>query len=118
MENSRQKFSPKKNSLQNLTYFQNVISNPVTIKKCPYSELPLYYILLKYCRNAIYFMIIKINRMGTAWLKEEGGLFIFDFCIQMRGGGAYLFLYPNEDGGLFIFYFCIQMRGRGYWRGV
>jgi hypothetical protein len=55
--------------------------------------------------------------MGTAWLKEEGGLFIFDFCIQMRGG-AYLFLYPNEEGGLFIFYFCIQMRGRGYWRGV
>jgi hypothetical protein len=27
-------------------------------------------------------------------------------------------LYPNEEGGLFIFYFCIQMRGRGYWRGV
>ena len=24
--------------------------------------------------------------MGTAWLKEEGGLFIFYFCIQMRGG--------------------------------
>jgi hypothetical protein len=33
----------------------------VTIKKCPYSELPLYYILLKYCRNAIYFMIVRIN---------------------------------------------------------
>ena len=28
LENSRQKFSPIKNSLQNLTYFQNVISNP------------------------------------------------------------------------------------------
>ena len=28
LENSRQKFSPTKNSLQNLTYFQNVISNP------------------------------------------------------------------------------------------
>ena len=68
----------------------------VTIKKCPYSELQLYYILLKYCRNAIYFMIVKINRMRTAWLKEEGGLFIFDFCIQMRGG----LFYPNEGGGL------------------
>jgi hypothetical protein len=29
LENSRQKFSPTKNSLQNLTYFRNVISNPV-----------------------------------------------------------------------------------------
>jgi hypothetical protein len=28
LENSRQKLSPTKNSLQNLTYFQNVISNP------------------------------------------------------------------------------------------
>jgi hypothetical protein len=28
LENSRQTFSPTKNSLQNLTYFQNVISNP------------------------------------------------------------------------------------------
>ena len=28
LENSRQKFSPTKNSLQNLTYFRNVISNP------------------------------------------------------------------------------------------
>ena len=26
--------------------------------------------------------------MGTAWLKEERGLFIFYFCIQMRGGGV------------------------------
>jgi hypothetical protein len=26
--------------------------------------------------------------MWTAWLKEEGGLFIFDFCIQMRGPGG------------------------------
>jgi hypothetical protein len=31
LENSRQKFSLTKNSLQNLTYFQNVISNPVII---------------------------------------------------------------------------------------
>ena len=30
LENSRQKFSPKKNSLKNVTYFQNVISNPDT----------------------------------------------------------------------------------------
>ena len=39
--------------------------------------------------------------MRAAWLKEEGGLFIFDFCIQMRGGGLiyFLFLYPNEGGG-------------------
>jgi hypothetical protein len=28
LENNRQKFSPTKNSLQNLTYFRNVISNP------------------------------------------------------------------------------------------
>jgi hypothetical protein len=28
LETSRQKFSPTKNSLQNLTYFQIVISNP------------------------------------------------------------------------------------------
>ena len=28
-ENSRENFHPTKNSLQNLTYFQNVISNPV-----------------------------------------------------------------------------------------
>jgi hypothetical protein len=33
LENSRQKFSPTKNSLQNMTYFRNVISNPAT----PYS---------------------------------------------------------------------------------
>jgi hypothetical protein len=33
--------------------------------------------------------------------KEEGGLFIFYFCIQMRGGGIYFrFLYPNEGEGL------------------
>jgi hypothetical protein len=33
LENSWQKFSPTKNSLQNLTYFQNVISNPAESEK-------------------------------------------------------------------------------------
>jgi hypothetical protein len=32
LENSQQKFSPTKNSLQNLTYFQNIISNPDLLK--------------------------------------------------------------------------------------
>jgi hypothetical protein len=45
----------------------------------------LYYILLKYCRNAIYFMIL---------LNGD--------CMVKIGGGAYLFLYPNE-GGAYLF---------------
>ena len=42
LENSRQKFSPTKNSLQNLTYFQNVISNPATV------ELPRHFFAANY----------------------------------------------------------------------
>jgi hypothetical protein len=41
--------------------FQIYAISLVIINKCPYSELPLYYILLKYCRNAIYFMILRID---------------------------------------------------------
>jgi hypothetical protein len=83
LENSRQTFSPTKNSLQNLTYFRNVISNPALTCNLQFKpNLKLLFMIIShvniiafqlslFCKNYRFSKTVLyiINRKIHGWLE-------------------------------------------------